>query len=89
LRSTTRAIAIIAALRRLALARALLYAMFMTNTFMTIDDAQLVTATGGAGRPVSFIEPTLRQVFKGEQLERILSLPFAQQARILNAKLKG
>ncbi|HEY3801019.1 MAG TPA: hypothetical protein VGL61_00375 [Kofleriaceae bacterium] len=56
----------------------------MTNTLVTIEAEQLVTATGGAG---SFIEPTLRQNFKGEQLERILKLPFAKQARILNAQL--
>lgn len=59
----------------------------MTNTFMTIEDQQLVTATGGAGRPVSFIEPLVRQTFKGAELEHVLKLPFAQQARVLNARL--
>lgn len=82
--STTRAIAIIATWRRFELARAVLCEPTMTNTLVTIEAEQLVTATGGAG---SFIEPTLRQNFKGEQLERILKLPFAKQARILNAQL--
>ncbi|HEY1546781.1 MAG TPA: hypothetical protein VGG28_03140 [Kofleriaceae bacterium] len=50
---------------------------------MTIEVEQLVTATGGVG---SFIEPALRQTFKGEKLEHILSLPFGEQARILNAQ---
>ncbi|HEY1810961.1 MAG TPA: hypothetical protein VGG74_01305 [Kofleriaceae bacterium] len=57
----------------------------MTNTFTTIEAEQLVTATGGAG---SFIEPTLRQTFKGAELAHILKLPFAKQARILNAQLQ-
>jgi hypothetical protein len=60
----------------------------MTNTLETIEQQQLVTATGGAGRPVSFIEPQLRQTFKGDQLEHILSMPLGQQARILNAQLR-
>lgn len=55
----------------------------MTNTLVTIEVEQLVTATGGVG---SFIEPALRQTFKGEKLEHILSLPFGEQARILNAQ---
>ena len=67
------------------LARSLLYVLTMTTAFMSIEAEQLVTATGGAG---SFIEPTLRQTFKGKQLECILSLPFAEQARILNAQLR-
>ena len=60
----------------------------MTNTFMTIEAQQLVTAMGGAGRPVSFIEPLLRQTFKGAELEHILSMPLGTQARILNAQLR-
>jgi hypothetical protein len=85
--SATRAVAIIASSLRRELARALLYDPTMTNTLMIIEAEQLVTATGGAGKPVSFIEPTLRQTFKGKELEHILTLPIGQQARILNAQL--
>jgi hypothetical protein len=59
----------------------------MSNAFMTIEDQLLVTATGGAGRPVSFIEPSIRQAF-GDEAEQILKLPFGEQARLLNARLR-
>jgi hypothetical protein len=58
----------------------------MTNLFTTIEDRELVTATGGAH---SFIEPLVRQTFKGPELEQVLKLPFGQQVRVLNARLRS